>query len=76
MLVECIATPFLANIDNLQLQRAIADLSGAKFVIRHVAMSFVVYPDSLVLPVLGIESIEVVEKVDLPGFIGRLLFAL
>ena len=46
------------------------DVSG----IGHITVCFVIDPDSLVLPVVGVERVEVVEKVGPPAVADRLIF--
>ena len=60
------------EIDDAQLERAITDLARAVQIVGHVTLVLVVDPEHLVLPVGGIEIVEVVEKGDLPARCGGL----
>ena len=66
VLVQVVAGELFTHVHDAQFQRSAADLAGAEAAVRQIALVFVVDPQQLVLPMIGIEGIEVVEEVGSP----------
>ena len=73
LLVKIITTTLLTRIDNFQLYTAIAHFTGTKLVVSNITMGLIINPNRLILPVIGIENLEVIEKINVPATCRTLL---
>ena len=72
-LVDIVTGLFLTEVDNAQFQRAVADFPGVVTAVRHVTLVLVIDPEHLILPVVRIESVEVIEKIGFPAGLGPVI---
>lgn len=69
--VQVITGEGLVECYNAQFEGSIAHFAGAVITVGNIAMGLVIYPNALVLPILRIEGLELVQKIDNPFLLCR-----
>ena len=65
-LIKVVTGALFAQIDNPQFKRAIGHLPRIKLIVWHVALILGIDPYPLILPVIRVEALKVVKKINAP----------